>query len=108
MHAMVTARVPVEIKKRGDRVLKEIGSSATELVNDAYEYVLEHRRLPRGAAQAPVGNDAPQVKTLSGSDAERFREQWAQMGVLEAHAYDGHNFKELLDEARMDRYARFA
>lgn len=33
MDAMVSARVPAETKKQGDNVLKEIGSSATELVN---------------------------------------------------------------------------
>ena len=46
MDAMVSARVPVEVKKQGDRKLKEIGSSATELVNAAYSYLIETGELP--------------------------------------------------------------
>ena len=38
--AIVTARVPAEIKKQGNAVLREIGSTPTELVNAAYRYVL--------------------------------------------------------------------
>ena len=38
--AIVTARVPVEIKRQGNAVLKKIGSTPTELVNDAYRDVL--------------------------------------------------------------------
>ena len=33
--------------KSGDRMLKEMGSSATELVNFAYAYVLEFGQLPK-------------------------------------------------------------
>ena len=36
MDAMVTARVPVEIKEQVTALLKENGSSPTELVNSAY------------------------------------------------------------------------
>ena len=103
---MVSARVPVEIKKRGDQKLKEIGSSVTELVNSAYDYLLEHGRLPK---EAPCAiSDVPQVKTLSGAEALAFQEQWDKRAVLAASSYDGQNFKELLDQARGEYYARFA
>lgn len=106
MNAMVSARVPVEIKRQGDLKLKEIGSSATELVNAAYLYVLKHGRLPLDEPQGVAGE--AQVKTLSGADAERFLNEWGKRGVLEAAGYDGQNFKELLDDARGEYYARFA
>ena len=106
MNAMVTARVPVEIKKQGDRKLKEIGSSATELVNAAYKYVLEHGHLPGETTVA--SEPTPQVKTLSGEMLRSYREKWSEMAVLDSPSYDGSNFKELLDRARDDRYARFA
>lgn len=106
MDAMVSARVPVEIKKRGDQKLNEIGSTVTELVNSAYAYLLEHGELPKGKpAKAP---DSPQVKTLTGEEARTFKEQWDKRAVLDAGSYDGKNFKELLDQARGDYYARFA
>ena len=106
MDAMVTARVPVEIKKRGDSKLKEIGSSATELVNSAYEYVLQTGKLPRAKATDEVPGS--QVKTLSGEAVEEFRRQWAARSAFEPSSYDGANFKELLDQARGDRHARLA
>ena len=48
--AIVTARVPAEIKKQGNAVLREIGSTPTELVNAAYRYVLKERELPEEAS----------------------------------------------------------
>ena len=106
MDAMVSARVPVEIKKRGDSKLKELGSSVTELVNAAYRYVIEHGELP-GAVVSEQAVE-PQVKTLSGDAARAFREQWRPREVLEMPAYDGSNFKELLNETKDEYYARFA
>lgn len=106
MDARVSARVPVEIKKRGDLKLKEIGVTVTDLVNAAYEYVIEHGALPNGKSH-DVG-DEPQVKTLSGVEAVKFEDVWRKRAVLETKAYEGANFKEMLDEARGDYYARFA
>ena len=46
MHAMVTARVPLEIRDQVNAKLRSIGSSPTELVNAAYDYVLATGELP--------------------------------------------------------------
>jgi len=46
MDAIVTARVPVEIKEQGNAILKEIGSSPTKLINAAYDYLLATHQLP--------------------------------------------------------------
>jgi len=106
MDTMVSARVPVEIKKQGDAQLKIIGSSVTELVNSAYGYLLEHGTLPK--ASASELSEGPQSKVLSGDAARAFKERWGERCVLDAPGYDGANFKELLDDARSERYARFA
>ena len=106
MDAMVSARVPAEVKKQGDRMLKEMGSSATELVNSAYAYLLEHGSLPKEPSSPAAGE--PQTKTLAGADAKAFREQWGKRAVFSGEAYDGGNFKELLAEARGEYFARFA
>ena len=105
MDAMVSARVPAEIKKHGDLLLKEMGSSVTELVNSAYAYLLENGRLPK---EEPKASDEPQTKTLTGSEAKAFLEQWERRAVLSGTSYDGGNFKELLDQARGEYFARFA
>jgi antitoxin component of RelBE/YafQ-DinJ toxin-antitoxin module len=106
MDAMVSARVPIEIKKRGDGKLKEIGSSATELVNAAYRYVIEHGELPGSKTSSP--SEQQKMKVLEGDAAEAFKQQWRSRSILEAPAYDGGNFRELLDDARGEYYARFA
>ena len=106
MDAMVSARVPIEVKKRGEQELKRIGSSASELINAAYSYLLQCGELPQ--AKAPEQESSPDAKVLSGESARAFRERWNRRAVLEARAYDGENFKQLLDQARGDYYARFA
>lgn len=54
MDAMVTARVPVEVKERVGSVLREMGSSPTELVNAAYDYVLKYGKLPDVEREDPL------------------------------------------------------
>ena len=106
MDAMVSARVPIEIKKQADSKLKEIGSSATELINSAYDYVIKWGKLP--GADDGEKPETPEVKTLSGDAARDFLDAWGKRGVLEARGYNGSNFDKLLDQARGDYYARFA
>lgn len=70
MDAMVTARVPVEVKRQGDEVLRGMGASVTKLVNAAYRYVIETGRLPEvepsGAASAAEGlSSSQQAEILS-------------------------------------------
>lgn len=50
MDAIVTARVPVEVKAQVNAILHELGSSPTKLINAAYEYVLRHHALPLDSA----------------------------------------------------------
>lgn len=88
MHAMVTARVPQEIRDQVNAQLRAIGSSPTELVNAAYDYVLKTGKLPD-----PNDDDAPLCITLTEAQEHelRFRLQhvtravppsfWARNGV---------------------------
>lgn len=46
MDAIVTARVPKEIKNQVADILSDIGASPTQLINAAYAYVLRERKLP--------------------------------------------------------------
>jgi antitoxin component of RelBE/YafQ-DinJ toxin-antitoxin module len=56
--AMVTARMPQAKKDAGSRVLSEIGSNASQLINDVYDYLIEYGASPCAAAR---GNDAEPV-----------------------------------------------
>ena len=51
--AMVTARVPIEVKERVGAMLRDMGSSPTELVNAAYDYVLRCGKLPEVEREDP-------------------------------------------------------
>ena len=101
MDAMVTARVPVEVKKQGDALLRELGSSATELVNAAYDYLLKNKALPK--TQTPIPIKATR-KVLNGKDAEGFKKFWEEHTIPPIPEYDGTNFKELYNAIREERF----
>ena len=44
--AMVTARMSQEKKEAGNRVLEQLGTNASQVVNRLYDYVIEKRELP--------------------------------------------------------------
>ena len=68
MHAMVTARVPQEIRDQVNAQLRSIGSSPTELVNAAYDYVLKTGLLPD-----PNPDEAPLCITLTEAQESELR-----------------------------------
>lgn len=44
--AMVTARMSATKKTAGNRVLESLGSNASQAINELYDYLAEHKRLP--------------------------------------------------------------
>ena len=106
MDTMVSARVPVEVKRRGDCQLKQIGSSVSELINSAYDYLFRYGELP--GKKEPARNEDTVMKVLTGEEARKLCERLERNAVLDARAYDEDNFKQLLNQARSDYYARFA
>ena len=48
---MATARTPKAKKEAGNRILKGIGSNASQFINDAYDYLIQHGASPFGAQQ---------------------------------------------------------
>ena len=52
MDAMVTARMSAGKKEVGAAVLKELGVSASEAINQLYDYLISERRLPWDGAAA--------------------------------------------------------
>lgn len=39
-------RIPLELKKRGDEVLKQYGKSASEVMRNVWTYMVDQRKLP--------------------------------------------------------------
>ena len=103
MDPVITARVPAGVRQRGLEVLREIGSTTSELVNAAFAYVIQERELPKPRAAAPEAGckrlDAQQQLELA-SFLENIRVQTPQ-------EWNEAPFEQLLDEAMEGRYADF-
>jgi antitoxin component of RelBE/YafQ-DinJ toxin-antitoxin module len=67
MDSMVTARVPAQIRERGNAILRELGTTPTELVNAAYAYLIEYGKLPQVASELNPG-----VRVVGKDMQERF------------------------------------
>lgn len=103
MDAMVTARVPVEIKEQGAAILKEMGSSITELVNAAFSYLLAERKLPglKGSATASGKN----LRTLSPEQRREFLALIAGCALANpSSGWDGRDWREIAAEERARDY----
>lgn len=44
--AMVTARMGIEKKEEGNRILSSLGTNASKAINQLFDYVIEKRALP--------------------------------------------------------------
>lgn len=44
--AMVTARMSADKKEEGTRILSQLGTTASQAINEMYDYLIEHRALP--------------------------------------------------------------
>lgn len=51
--ALVNARVPLAKKEACTNMLKALGSTPSQLINCAYDYVLEYGKLPRAEPERP-------------------------------------------------------
>lgn len=55
---LVSARVPKNKKDDANEILSSIGATTSDLINDAFDYLLAQRRLPSASlkTEAPTGN----------------------------------------------------
>ena len=104
MDAIVSARVPVAVKERGNATLRELGATPSQLINAAYEFVLAERKLPK--AHEPIRAEDGCNRALTPQQREKIQASLAAMYV--GPNSDTRSFKDRLNEARDERYARFA
>ena len=57
MDAMVTARMPVGKKEAGAEVLRGLGLSASQLINEVWDYLIARRQSPLSAIPAGSARD---------------------------------------------------
>ncbi len=97
---IVTARVPAEIKKQATAVLKRIGSTPTELINAAFEYVIEHDALPSDSGAIKTGR-----RVLTEAQKNKLRQRERIMLIAsDGDELEDRPFKELLAEMRLADY----
>ena len=104
MDAIVTARVPVEVKEQVNDMLKEIGATPTELINAAYRYMLKHGSLPE--TDQPIAGGTPRV--LTSEQIKVLRSRIEVMSLSAPESWNDKTFEELYDEAMEERYADLA
>lgn len=103
MDAMVTARVPVEIKEQGNAILREIGSSPSKLVNAAYDYVLKTHSIPE--ADIRTGKVKGAVRKLTPEQKRHLVERSRAMKLGNGESVLGDkSLKDALAEARRAEY----
>lgn len=101
--AMVTARVPREIKRRGDAKLKEIGATATQLINASYEYVIANGKLPGANAAGPKMK--PGRRVITPEMREKILEFDRRTTVHSGRMPSDVSYEELREAAMAERFA---
>lgn len=107
MDAMVTARVPVEVRNQGNAILKRIGSSPTKLVNAAYDYVLRHESLPDQEPSAPAAGGEPQktVRIITPEIRAQIEAAFAAVALpTPVGGWDPRDYKEIIAEGKRADY----
>lgn len=86
--AMVTARMAVDKKEEGNRVLASLGTSASKAVNQLFDYIIEKQALPfdREAAERTVHSSAEIAAAIAFVDALAIpvSDEYRNMSIKEA------------------------
>lgn len=113
MNDMVTARVPVEIKRQGSNILKEIGATTTQLVNAAFEYLIAEGKLPSPHdsldQEAPSDRTATLHRMLPPHAIEELSASFATSTFeVPASYWQGRSCKEIIAEGKRADYEALA
>ena len=103
MDAMVSGRIPVEMKERGAALLAEIGATQSQLIKAAYEYLLAEGKLP-----TPRRNLSGPAR-LTEQDISQL-EEFINATTLDVDPafWDGFDCKQALSEGRWADYEALA
>ena len=104
MDAMVSARVPAEVRDQVNDRLRDIGSTPTELINRAYRAFLETGALPGSSADARPGR-----RTIDASALDELRRsiKATTFAVPESY-FAGRSYDRILEEELEASYAALA
>lgn len=100
MDAMVSARISVEKRDRANVLLKQIGATPTQLINTAYDYLLETGHLPslgKASESRRRSLDQKTLRVLQQSVADTTFQ-------VPAEYFQGKTDGQLLEEALAEKY----
>lgn len=63
--AMVTGRMPQAKKDAGNNVLKSLGLSASQAINQLYDYLIAHNEMPLDTTPSKTANKASLEEALT-------------------------------------------
>lgn len=92
MDAMVTARMSVGKKEAGGAVLRELGLTASQAINELYDYLIAHHAVPFGASDT--------------SRAERVARAVEEVDAMPRVSLSPHYAKMDARDARAERLSR--
>jgi antitoxin component of RelBE/YafQ-DinJ toxin-antitoxin module len=100
MDAIVTARIPTEIKEQGNAILSEIGATPTLLINAAYKYVLDNKELPGKNTES-----RHQSRKLTAQQEKDFLLSLKSTTFpVPGEYWDNKSYKQLIEEGRQSDY----
>ncbi|MDO4443330.1 MAG: type II toxin-antitoxin system RelB/DinJ family antitoxin [Slackia sp.] len=112
MDAMVTARIPVEVKNQTAQVLRSIGATPTQLINAAYAYVLETGALPSVPTReenVASASASPIVKSLSAEQRDALLADLEAMTCAVPESFwEDATYRQILEEGRRADYEALA
>lgn len=94
-----SARVPLAKKETANGILDSIGATTSDLINSAYDYLLEKGELPRADAHRDAERTAEGFKAFVG--ASTLDVDWG------AGAADG-DYKRLIKQGKLADYESLA
>lgn len=94
MDAMVTARMSVGKKEAGGAVLHELGLTASQVINELYDYLIAHRDVPFKTAVEEAGR------------SERLAQALAEVDEVPKMTLDSRYAAMDIRDARAERLAR--
>lgn len=104
MSRMVSARVPDAIYDQASIQLDEMGSSPSELINAAFEYLLREKSLPESAERADAGKRRVLTKGREATLRHAFGACRLKIDIPSDVSYD----KRVVSEARSSKHAALA
>ena len=99
---IVTARVPLEIRNQAVAVLESIGSTPTELINAAFEYVIAAEELPQVVHS--LDEVAARRKGLTVEQKREMKNRLVELTPKAPAFWEGRSFDDLRAEALDERY----